>query len=286
MCKINLKKLDPKPRSQEQKAPITFNAANIDLGELELLLEGKQSLFLEEPFMTSNGTPLFTPVALNLDADSGYPFPMQQSNLNNNTDSAMSTSSTPATSPAINAAPYAPLMNPAISHDCEEEAEEDNFEFKFMPDQYEEEVTDHMEESEYSLSSSSAPTSPFGGSSDGEGNETFSRKNSSKIPSLLPPCTISINSNSTSPSTTAAAPSNRQPCKRKMLHNPSISEEKRERNRLAAEKYRKKGRDLIVTLERKCDDLSKENTSLSQRNKCLEDELARLREILMKSGYQ
>jgi len=56
------------------------------------------------------------------------------------------------------------------------------------------------------------------------------------------------------------------------------------RNRLAAEKYRKKGRDTIVTLERKCDELIIENTSLNQRNKCLESELAHLRNLLMKNG--
>ena len=64
-------------------------------------------------------------------------------------------------------------------------------------------------------------------------------------------------------------------------------EEKKERNRQAAEKYRQKGRDTITTLETKCLELTSMNQELvgetqilSARNRTLEDEVAYLRRTL------
>lgn len=66
--------------------------------------------------------------------------------------------------------------------------------------------------------------------------------------------------------------------------NPKISEEKRERNRLAAEKYRKKGRDTIVTLERACHQLSAENAQLKEKSQMLEQQVQQLKTILLQYG--
>jgi len=67
---------------------------------------------------------------------------------------------------------------------------------------------------------------------------------------------------------------------KRITYNPEISEEKRERNRLAAEKYRQKGRDLLNTLEEKCMQLSQENCGLKSRNNVLQEEVEYLRRLV------
>jgi len=260
MCKITLKKLEPKPCLQDHKVPTSTvavavqNALPADFGDLELLLGGKassSSLYIEEPFLSMNGTPLFTPVALNLESD-GFPFPM------------------PGLVPAP--APYAALISPVASAD--------SFDFKFIPEAQYEEISEHYHTSD-DAEDYSTPTSPES-SSGSDNQEERCLKLSS--PALVVPQINGIKPSQLTRLSSPSTPSTPRSCKRKSLHNPQISDEKRERNRLAAEKYRKKGRDLIVSLERKCEDLSNENATLFQRNKCLEDELCRLREILMKKG--
>jgi len=60
--------------------------------------------------------------------------------------------------------------------------------------------------------------------------------------------------------------------------------EKRERNRLAAERYRKKGRDTISYLDQQRGDLSQLNCELQQKNDQLEREVAFLKDTLAKHG--
>jgi len=75
------------------------------------------------------------------------------------------------------------------------------------------------------------------------------------------------------------------PPKRKtQVRNAKISDEKRERNRLAAEKYRKKGRDTIVTLERACHQLTAENAQLKDKSQMLEQQVQQLKTLLLQYG--
>lgn len=74
------------------------------------------------------------------------------------------------------------------------------------------------------------------------------------------------------------------PKKKSQARNPKISEEKRERNRLAAEKYRKKGRDTIATLERACHQLNAENTQLKDKSQMLEQQVQQLKTLLLQYG--
>ena len=55
---------------------------------------------------------------------------------------------------------------------------------------------------------------------------------------------------------------------------------KRERNRLAAEKYRKKNRELIVKLSDECSKLEQDNRVLEETNKRLEDQVKHLKDLL------
>jgi len=61
-----------------------------------------------------------------------------------------------------------------------------------------------------------------------------------------------------------------------------IREDKKERNRLASEKYRKKSRDLISILEHTCSDLTKKNEALKNRNTTIEEEIEQLNQLLFK----
>lgn len=62
--------------------------------------------------------------------------------------------------------------------------------------------------------------------------------------------------------------------------NSEVSEEKREKSRLAAAKYRQKGREMVITLERRLNLLVHENCNLKSRNLRMEEEVVYLREII------
>ena len=81
----------------------------------------------------------------------------------------------------------------------------------------------------------------------------------------------------------ASAPAPACPQRRRSTKPQKTVDEKRERNRLAAERYRKRGRDTISTLADQCTDLVSENEMLLKRNKELETEVAYLRQILERS---
>jgi len=72
------------------------------------------------------------------------------------------------------------------------------------------------------------------------------------------------------------------PTENELGFNPEVSEEKREKNRLAAAKYRQRGRETVVTLERQLTTLIHENCNIKSRNLRMEEELVYLREIVSK----
>ena len=57
---------------------------------------------------------------------------------------------------------------------------------------------------------------------------------------------------------------------------------KKERNRLASEKYRKRNRDLVVTLSEEQRQLEEENLILKETNERLEKQVNWLKELLAK----
>lgn len=73
------------------------------------------------------------------------------------------------------------------------------------------------------------------------------------------------------------------PLRRRSTKPPKTVDEKRERNRLAAERYRKRGRDTISSLTEHCNELMVENEKLASRNKELESEVMYLRQMLERS---
>lgn len=68
--------------------------------------------------------------------------------------------------------------------------------------------------------------------------------------------------------------------KKVQTHEAKIS--KRERNRLAAERYRRKGRELVESLTSKCSSLENENHELKFRSSKLEEEVSYLRDLITK----
>jgi len=172
-------------------------------------------------------------------------------------------------------------------------------------DMHEEDEDDDEDELERSLSpitsssSNSAQYSPVSYDSSPP-HTSFLPPNIQFVPSNTPPNPpqkraapeCAIGSNKKKVMTKAEPPTfevdtkpNVPPPKRKtQVRNSKISDEKRERNRLAAEKYRKKGRDTIVTLERACHQLNAENAQLKDKSQMLEQQVQQLKTLLLQYG--
>jgi len=72
---------------------------------------------------------------------------------------------------------------------------------------------------------------------------------------------------------------------KKVICNPLISDDKREQNRLSAQKYRKRSKDLVHTLSTRYSSLTNENYSIKARNERLEEEVQYLSELVaLKNG--
>jgi len=102
--------------------------------------------------------------------------------------------------------------------------------------------------------------------------------NNSKSKSNLQDTSVHhINSSPNNNPSSSLSPNNQ------MDQNLDETDVKRERNRLAAEKYRKKNRDLIAKLSDECQKLEGENSSLLDANRKLEDQVRKLKEMIAES---